>query len=77
MHQKRSGFGIPDGFVPDPESGYYFSADSGYYYDASTKLFYHPSTEKWCDGSRSDLAGGASLASWLDQADSKLTPGRR
>ena len=41
---KRSGFGIPSGFLPDVESGYYYSSESGYYYDADKKLYYHPST---------------------------------
>jgi len=44
---KRSGFGIPSGFVPDQASGYYFSAATGYYYDATTKLYYHPTTTLW------------------------------
>ncbi len=45
--RKRSGFGIPSGFLPDPSTGFYFSAATGYYYDASTKLYYHPATTKW------------------------------
>jgi RNA-binding protein 5/10 len=44
---KRSGFGIPSGFVPDQSTGYYFSAATGYYYDATTKLYYHPATTLW------------------------------
>jgi len=44
---KRSGFGIPSGFLPDSTTGYYFSAATGYYYDASTKLYYHPITAAW------------------------------
>jgi RNA recognition motif-containing protein len=35
---KRSGFGIPYGFLPDASSGLYYSAESGYYYDADKKL---------------------------------------
>ena len=37
---KRAGFGVPEGFVPDPKSGYYYSAESGYYFDASSKLYF-------------------------------------
>jgi len=44
---KRSGFGIPKGFLPDPSTGYYYSAETGYYYDATTKLYYHSATSLW------------------------------
>ena len=44
---KRSGFGIPPGFLPDVDSGYYYSAESGYYYDADKKLYFHPTTGLW------------------------------
>ena len=42
-----AGFGIPAGFVPDKESGYYYSAESGYFFDAEKKLYYHPTTGLW------------------------------
>ena len=44
---KRAGFGVPEGFVPDPKSGYYYSAESGYYFDASSKLYFHGTTQQW------------------------------
>jgi len=44
---KRSGFGIPAGFLPDATTGYYINAETGYYYDATTKLYFHPSTQLW------------------------------
>ena len=44
---KRVGFGIPNGFLPDHATGYYYSQLSGYYYDAATKLYYHPTTRLW------------------------------
>lgn len=44
---KRSGFGIPAGFVPDATTGYYINAETGYYYDATTRLYFHPNTQLW------------------------------
>jgi len=44
---KRAGFGIPNGFLPDQATGYYFSAETGYYYDADTKLYFYPATSLW------------------------------
>ena len=44
---KRSGFGIPSGFLPDQASGMYYSAESGYYFDADRKLYFHPTTMLW------------------------------
>ena len=44
---KRAGFGIPNGFLPDHATGYYYSQHSGYYYDAASKLYYHPTTMLW------------------------------
>lgn len=44
---KKSAFGIPEGFFPDKESGYYYNTTSGYYYDADRKLYYHPTTQGW------------------------------
>ena len=58
---KRAGFGVPEGFVPDPKSGYYYSAESGYYFDASSKLYFHGTTQQWYS---SDPITGQ--AAWFD-----------
>ena len=44
---KRAGYGVPEGFEADHESGYYYSAETGYYYDAAKCLYYHPATGLW------------------------------
>ena len=44
---RRAGFDIPDGFMPDRNSGYYFNSTTGYYYDAISQLYYHPIMQMW------------------------------
>ena len=44
---KKAGFGVPAGFLPDKDTGYYYSSESGYFFDAATKLYYHPNTQLW------------------------------
>mmetsp|Transcript_64680 Transcript_64680/g.173351 ORF Transcript_64680/g.173351 Transcript_64680/m.173351 type:complete len:397 (-) Transcript_64680:52-1242(-) len=38
---------VPEGFVHDPRSGWYYHSTSGYYFDANTSLYYAPATQKY------------------------------